>query len=996
MNTIKRTALALIGAALCLPTLYADGLSDAQAAARAELTAYSALTPWGEQFTAGIDAVMAAQDADAVERAKSEAVAAARTYVLRHLTAIHAAVSPTDAQGDARYLTGAAYNATGAGRAFFLGSNPKSYDALIRFCYSKPGTFTLMSNTGWLVSLTDATDPGTLTGTTNEYNTQDYAIDFTMDFTGGELHLLTADRQHALVADADGAVKLVPAEQAISWTVGRALDEQYDRPVLSTEDEKHYYTLRNVATGGYLSEGGDALGSRCYAVTVNKYSFWMAEDRGSRNGAYYLVNVETGHYLRQNTDNDDVLCHNSSYKSWINDWYAPPFSAADKPGLILGRDYIQAHRRNTVDKDAYKTMGVTYTPTGYVSSDGPWVDKGNSATFYRWIYAPVEPGTAMFADAKTRALNELRRYVGATPFAKPLIQSRIEQINGVSLEAFATPDEAVSSINARLDAAHRDIIAAINAEANGADITVIAAARRDAEQPAFMTMTKRKSLNTTEKPTNNEIWNLVADGSGAFNLVHRASSTNIGAIGNAGDKVTVAGDGMPGRYVLAFNDGTVSLTAPDGKLALALPAGTAELTGAEAGAEGTELVLQAAVWRTDDMPVISEGDDIQYYTISSVLAPEEYVNGGTQAQSVVRTSLDKYSYWYILEGPEGGVYLKCQATGKYMNVNSGMAWCYDERNATPLYILPNGINDEGFVISTTPRLSEGGSLRRGGGTVSTAVGTGTLTADNWREYTWLFKPSEGINHEAIFRVGTEANIALLKSYRSASPWGHSILNPAITKLEGSEMTDYGNESESALNAQRNELGRVIAELTDAYIDEPDGCDVYLVPVAKGAGMTVRGTGVTTAADGDGLQWRLEYAGNGSYSFSTPDGRYIAPCGTGAQDAGAVVNVTDDKSARGRYLLTPAGGFIALQNLSESQWSLGVNDSGRLVTRDTREWYALWRLTVTPPSSVELTTADSNRPEEYYNMYGVRTAAPSAPGIYIVRRTDGHTEKVLVK
>jgi hypothetical protein len=105
-------------------------------------------------------------------------------------------------------------------------------------------------------------------------------------------------------------------------------------------------------------------------------------------------------------------------------------------------------------------------------------------------------------------------------------------------------------------------------------------------------------------------------------------------------------------------------------------------------------------------PTVGTADAPAYYTIGSynrggyLTELDAPITGWNVTSSLAHTELTESSLWevYTTGNEDGSVYIKNHATGNYL-FTTGPVNVTSE--ATPVWILENGVNDFGFAISST-------------------------------------------------------------------------------------------------------------------------------------------------------------------------------------------------------------------------------------------------------------------------------------------------------
>lgn len=134
-------------------------------------------------------------------------------------------------------------------------------------------------------------------------------------------------------------------------------------------------------------------------------------------------------------------------------------------------------------------------------------------------------------------------------------------------------------------------------------------------------------------------------------------------------------------------------------------------------------------------PVVNTGGEA--YAKAYVVA--SYNRGGSLAQSnadLKHTSQSAYTYWFLQNGSaEGSVKFINVRTGKGIATNFSVG-----DNAADLYVLANGVNEEGLSISNASTIKTNSCIDAQG---NNACGQWQPAANDWEGTTWVFTKAPG-------------------------------------------------------------------------------------------------------------------------------------------------------------------------------------------------------------------------------------------------------------
>ena len=175
-------------------------------------------------------------------------------------------------------------------------------------------------------------------------------------------------------------------------------------------------------------------------------------------------------------------------------------------------------------------------------------------------------------------------------------------------------------------------------------------------------------------------------------------------------------------------------------------------------------------------PERSTAEAPKYYTIAS------YNRGGVLTDvdgTVKHIDVNENSYWYFVKADANGGVHVCNLNGKYLTADKGAG-------DTPAvwYILPNGVNEEGMVISKTNPISDKSCIDAN--SYDAGLGDWAPNANDWNGTTWVFAAVDYVkdietlleananNHNEVPALGQYAT----KGYEALAVAKDVVSNPA--------------------------------------------------------------------------------------------------------------------------------------------------------------------------------------------------------------------------
>lgn len=454
------------------------------------------------------------------------------------------------------------------------------------------------------------------------------------------------------------------------------------------------------------------------------------------------------------------------------------------------------------------------------------------------------------------------------------------------------------------------------------------------------------------------------------------------------------------------------------------------------------------------MPEVSTSrDNAKLYAISSyrgnvgdktaaVLASAGAENKATTATGTI----DENSMWYVLAGPEDGTYYICNygawdadypdedpalGVGAVLGFNP-------EDGGAPYYILPNGVNELGLVLSTSADITSGSTcLDKFNAGVGLSGGWHPSETD-WEGTTWSFVPVDldatpEENWATVSNAWIELHAGPIKSAALASidnligsnPWtvaDFDAAKEAINALESPTQAQVDEIIAGAIDAATNTLNQSIVGKTFSFqgvrniamaatgnyhdvctyigvgevLDADSATVSGLVPVYEAYSYAV-----WTAVQTEG-GFKLQNTGTKEYVATLPASWSQQITATENADEAAVFTAgffSGTNSGVTFYTVTPA-----TEESDEVRMALNVSGVGlngtygtkvvSYMPNDNGSTFKIELVDLSGINGVEIENA--NGPVEFYNIQGVRVNPETAgPGLYI-RRQGNKAVKVLVR
>ena len=163
------------------------------------------------------------------------------------------------------------------------------------------------------------------------------------------------------------------------------------------------------------------------------------------------------------------------------------------------------------------------------------------------------------------------------------------------------------------------------------------------------------------------------------------------------------------------------------------------------------------------LPEVSTEAAPRYYTIGSYDRGGFLTNMGS-GKGVEHVTATTNSLWYFTKANDnGGVYI-CNKNGGYLDADKKVS-----DNKAVWYVLSNGVNLQGAVISSTKPISDGSCIDANN--TNTGVGSYAPSATDWQGTTWVF---------------VESNVV---TYKFA--YGDKVVAKEVIAAKGGAYPDYG-------------------------------------------------------------------------------------------------------------------------------------------------------------------------------------------------------------
>lgn len=294
-------------------------------------------------------------------------------------------------------------------------------------------------------------------------------------------------------------------------------------------------------------------------------------------------------------------------------------------------------------------------------------------------------------------------------------------------------------------------------------------------------------------------------------------------------------------------------------------------------AEGFSATCKVTV---KSFPWISTPEAPKYYTIASYNRGGYLTNVG-EGKGTEHVAMTTGSFWYFTKANKnGGIYF-CNHDGGFLAANKTVS-----ETAGVWYVLPNGVNEEGFAISSSNPISNGSCIDANNS--NTGVGSWHPSASDWEGTTWVFTEVPDIY--AYFKDQAKAELDVLASVSSIYP----DATEAKAAIDALEIEDI-----EQLNAT---LAQCVADYKNAAYQALEGKYFTINTPARDNGyMKMESNRVVGIAEANSPAaiWQFEYADGAVKVFNPYTEQYLCE-----PDNNNSVNVavTKDGDNAGAYQL----------------------------------------------------------------------------------------------
>lgn len=429
------------------------------------------------------------------------------------------------------------------------------------------------------------------------------------------------------------------------------------------------------------------------------------------------------------------------------------------------------------------------------------------------------------------------------------------------------------------------------------------------------------------------------------------------------------------------------------------------------------------------------GDRSGVVSILDGVALDEQVS--TNESEVTETAM-----WYFLEGPEEGSYYICNYglwDSEYPEDDPTLSgsWkvAYNTEEGTPMYILPNGVNEVGLAISKTNPISGSSCLDKfnAGAGVS---GGWNPSAGDWEGTTWFFVPVDKdadatANWDAVAKAWSDvhagpvkaAAVAALEALAASNPWTVADFDAALTELDG--LSEYTQESvNTVINAAIEKATATINTEIAGKMFTMQGvrniamsADTNFVDVKTFVGVgevqvdsATVAPGLLTTDKSASTVWTAVKSDAGIKLQNVATKEYVAALPTGFSVKLLTTTVAEEAAdlTVGFFGGTYAGVnfYTPMTGADGNIVNMAINVSGRglngaygtmVVSYLAADAGSTFKIELADPAGIQgVEVENANGPVEFYNIQGIRVNPETAgPGLYI-RRQGNTATKVLVR
>lgn len=917
---------------------------------------------------------------------------------------------------------------TNADQSHFTQLDDVSNASVWRFNQAADGKYTIACNVGQYIGFIDSSfDPeaGKVADLTLRTSVEDaYKFDVAAAENGEGVTVSFAGKYLAM--DADGNLSFADnvTDNAV-WKLSRAYDESLDLPVVSTDENPVFYTLRNQVQGFLTIDGAfKDSGNDLNCGTLDEYSYWYFVDSGEGNGSFRLKNKNNNIGIRYTTSNGNMKAvkdfeSNSMLFFMLDGNEANGWSISCKP-----YDHLTSYGYQTIHAMMY------YPFWNWVMGAKP-DDNRNNIGLFSWIIEPTssEGDEADFVELNSSLLQLFSNYLAYTPWCRSLLNNTLSELSNTAYDG----PQSVSTLEKIGNDALAEYAVQINREAQGYNVKISNIRRSAHENVAtlghYLTTVGEGAdltVNTTNTLERNPgFWKIESvDGNEASFRLRNQNGVYLCAASNGSNVATTTDRASAGMYSFVPYEGYIRIVNADNKeIGLNVDTRGNTLVGYDYKDAGSTWRFEsvAVIEHVEGMPRLSNDDDIFLYLIRSATDDLDYLQFAYDGMGLCHLPRSVASYCYFLPANDGsdGIQIVCYehntrlaySTYSYYpySRDNTSSWNWDTNPYFNWYLIPNGTVPEGqkdagktcFAISYRYPAEDNTCITKKSSYpgYDYYMGHGGSVED-WEYTGWFFEEADSINHEAIFNESRDKLAAEAKSYKNTVPWCQDMLTDMYETIANARMTDYAPSSTEAVNNLTGYFNTKRLQIEEALELEAEGTWVSIAnnrrrgAAETGAYLTpVDGYLNTVDQLSDAGIWNFIYHSNGRYNLVNAEGQYMG-------ELSDRVNVTANEEEAGKYALRLLGGYLCLVDRSDyNNRALNVNNNqGDACVYGPADAGSFWIAEFAVPSGIESIEADdaANDGAEYYNLTGVKVAPEAlVPGVYM-RVSGTKAVKVLVK
>lgn len=439
------------------------------------------------------------------------------------------------------------------------------------------------------------------------------------------------------------------------------------------------------------------------------------------------------------------------------------------------------------------------------------------------------------------------------------------------------------------------------------------------------------------------------------------------------------------------------------------------------------------------MPEVSTSrDNAKLYAISSYRGNQQagtasiLTAGELEAKVTTSETVSELAMWYVLAGPEDGTYYICNygawdsdypEDDPALGVGAVLGLSTTEGGA-PYYILPNGVNELGLVLTTSPDITTGSDCLDKFNAGAGLSGGWHPSEGDWEGTTWSFVPVEldatpEENWAVVSNAWTELHagpiktgaLAAIEALAGSNPWTAADFNAAkdaINALDTPSQAEVDEIVAGAIDAATSTLNQSIVGKTitlQGVRAQARGRDAFI-----GTREIVTDTATYQALGGfyepySYCIWNVVGAENGFKLQNNATKAYVAALPGQPSRMILTTENADEAAVFTASFFSGANAGVTLSSLvsaaTESDpeviMALNLGNQGEVVTYYANDNGSTFNIAVANPAGIQgVAVENANGPVEFYNIQGVRVNPETAgPGLYI-RRQGNKAVKVLVR